>query len=452
LVIFSLVLLVFSLTLVAQEPSGADLYKAGEFERARAVLEAQNANGRATAETHFWLGYTYLALSARDQAIAEFEQYLESKPDDEDVLYALAKIYAQLADMSLQQIFRIDPASARSYQMRGIRFELESSWQEAVAQYQKAIELDASMQGIFASIGRIHEKELKDLAAARKAYAEERKRFPFNREANDFFSRQDRDAAAQKILDTCFAEPAADCKAPSAAGRAERAAMLLQQRRPQAALPLLLEWRKSEPESTDVYYYLGEAFTDLKVRTIQRLKDVRPNSFRLHQLLGESYASTHRKSDAITAYRRALALAPKVPGLNFELARLLADTETDAAVRHLKSELEIDPQHYLAKSLLGRIYVALHKPEEALPLLHEAIAARPGLIEAHKALGQALAERKQFIESLEQYDIVASANPKDEHIHFLRAQVLQELGKVEEAADARKRHQTVLNELRESSR
>ncbi|MEJ7605267.1 MAG: hypothetical protein WKF37_03145 [Bryobacteraceae bacterium] len=38
------------------------------------------------------------------------------------------------------------------------------------------------------------------------------------------------------------------------------------------ALPELTAWREREPQNVDVYYYLGEAFTDLKVTTIRRLK------------------------------------------------------------------------------------------------------------------------------------------------------------------------------------
>ncbi|MEJ7605266.1 MAG: tetratricopeptide repeat protein [Bryobacteraceae bacterium] len=175
LTVFSLVLTV---SCWSQEPGGAELYNAGDFARARVVLEREAASGTAPPDAHFWLGYTYLALGIRDRAVGEFEKYLKSKPDDEDVLYALARTYAQLAEMSLQRIFQLDPASARSFQMRGIRFELESSWAEAIAQYASAAKLDATMPGVFAAIGRIHDKELRNQEAARRAYESELSRFP----------------------------------------------------------------------------------------------------------------------------------------------------------------------------------------------------------------------------------------------------------------------------------
>ncbi|MEJ7605268.1 MAG: tetratricopeptide repeat protein [Bryobacteraceae bacterium] len=59
-------------------------------------------------------------------------------------------------------------------------------------------------------------------------------------------------------------------------------------------------------------------------------------------------------------------------------------------------ELALNAGHYLAKALLGRIYVALQQPEKALPLLEAAVAARPNLTDARKALGQALAAQKSL--------------------------------------------------------
>ena len=112
----------------------------------------------------------------------------------------------------------------------------------------------------------------------------------------------------------------------------------------------------------------------------------------------------------------------------------------------------MDSEHYLAKALLGRIYVAVQRPDKALPLLEAAVAARPNLPEARKALGQALAARKEFTEALKHYDLIAAEQPKDEQVHFLRAQALQELGRTQEAAEARKRHQEVLREIREPAR
>ena len=436
----------------AQQGRGARLYQAGDYAQAAEVLEAELRSGAADDQTRFWLGYTYLALRARDKAVEQFEAYLIDQPRDEDVLYALARTYAQLAEMSLQEIFRLDSRSSRAYQMRGIRFELEKSWMEALDQYAVAAKLDPSLPQIYASIGRIYKQELNNAGAAATAYLKELERFPANRDANEFFAKTLGKAEASRIVTSCYPRATAKCPVPSRKDRVRYVTFLLAQERPSEALQILLPWRAEGSANPDVYYLLGEAFTDLKVRTIRRLKSANPKSPRLHQLLAESYASTHQKAEALVEYREVLRLSPSTPGVNYEAARLLADTNPQDAVGHLLSELELDRDNHLAKSLLGRLYVVLQKPDAAVPVLREVLAARASLTDARKALGQAYAALGEHLSALHEYDQVVKAEPSDEQVHFLRAQALAQLGRHEEADNARRKHAAVLKDIRDSAR
>ena len=404
------VLLVF-LAGRATSQSGEALYRAGDFAHARRVLESEAASGKASPKTNFWLAYTYAALGERDKAIAQFEAYLHDNPTDEDVLYALAKTYAQLAEMSLERIFQIDSESGRAYQMRGIRFELEKSWKEAIRSYERAAQLDPKIRGLFSSIARIDSQELGDKQAAQ--------------------------AALKKELPPIRGTPATD---------RDRGILSMEKGQPKDSLPFLLRWRGAESVSPDVYYYLGEAFTDLKVDTIRRLKQANPRSYRLHQILAEDYASVHDRAQAIAEYRQVLTMHPQLPGVHYELARLVSDTAIGEAVELLKAELLIDPQHYLAKGLLGRIYVATHQADAAIPLLQDALAAKPDLLEPRKALGQAWAEKKEFAKALQCYRAVEERNPSDEQIHFLLAQAYAAVDKPEDAARERELHQAALRQ------
>lgn len=389
--------------------SGEDLYRAGEFAQARQVLEAEAASAKSLSNTSFWLGYTYVALAEREKAIAQFEAYLHDNWSDEDVLYALAKIYAQLAQTNLERIFQIDPQSARAYQMRGIRFELEKSWKEAIRSYERAIQLDSKNRGLYSSIARIDSQELEEKQAAK--------------------------AALEKELPPILGTPATD---------RERGVMLMEKGQARESLPFLQRWQAAEPGSPDPHYYLGEAYTDLKVDTIRRLKQASPRSYRLHQILAEDYASVHDRAQAMVEYRQVIAMQPQLPGVHYEMARLVSDTGVEEAVELLKSELRIDPQHYLAKGLLGRIYVALHQVDAAIPLLQGALAAKPNLLEVRKALGQAWAEKKEFANALECFRAVEERNPSDEQIHFLLAQAYTASGNTDEAARERQLHRDLL--------
>ena len=388
------------------QTSGEQLYLGGKFEDARDQLSQEIRAGSATPQTYFWLAYTQLALGDKPGAILPFETYLKSNPNDEDVLYALARTYAQLAEISLQQIFAIDPKCARAYQMRGIRHEIEKDWTKAIEQYRTALKLDPGLRGVHASIARIYEKELGAPEQARIARAR---------------------------------EPRA--AAPSAGIE------LVEKKQPREALPHLLQWRTARPGDSNVYYYLGEAYTDLKVAAVQRLRAANPESYRLHQIMAENYASIHQNAEAAAEYRKVLAAQPTLPGAHYELGKLLTDSAPDEACRMLEQELDIDPSHYLAKSLLGQLLAALHEQERAIPLLEEALAARPGLLDAHKALGRALVESGKTESGLEQLRMVAKQSPEDEQIHFLLAQAYRALGQEEDAAREMRVNQETLRKL-----
>jgi predicted Zn-dependent protease len=222
---------------------------------------------------------------------------------------------------------------------------------------------------------------------------------------------------------------------------------LVEKKQPRDALPHLLQWRTAQPRNPDAYYYLGEAYTDLKVDAIQRLRAVNASSPRLHQVLAESYASTHRREEAVEEYRQVLKLRPGLPGVQFELARLLTDSAPEEARALLEQELRIDPEHYLAKSLLGQLLVALHESEKAVPLLESALAARDSLAGARKALGKALVETGKPREALDHLLRVAREDPDDEQIHFLLAQAYRALGLSGDAAREMALHQQVTRKL-----
>lgn len=396
-----LVLLTFWLQI-----TGEDLYRASRFSEAREVLLREAASSEATPMTWFWLGYANLALGDKPAAIEPFERYLEAKPKDEDVLYALARTYAQLAALSLQTIFALEPNSARAHQMRAIRFELEQNWEQAIASYRTALQLDPGLRGVWSSIARIYEREWKD-------------------------GKQARLAAAREVTSKS----------------ANPGIALVEAGKPRESLQELLKWRAGSPRDPSVYYYLGEAYTDLKIATIQRLREANAASYRLHQIVAENYASIHKNNEAIEEYREALKLKPGVPGLQYELARLLADSAPGEARGLLEAELQADPDHYMAKSLLGQLLAAMRESGKAIPLLESALQGKPSLVDARRALGKALLDAGKAAQALEHLRRVAAENPEDEQVHFLLAQAYRALGKPDEAAREMKIHQEVLRSL-----
>jgi tetratricopeptide (TPR) repeat protein len=107
----------------------------------------------------------------------------------------------------------------------------------------------------------------------------------------------------------------------------------------------------------------------------------------------------------------------------------------------------MDPGHYMARALLGRIYVVLRQPERGVPLLEEALSVKPDIVDAQKALGQGYSMRREFRRALPLLQAVAEARPLDEHIHFLLSQAYRGVGQPEEAAREMKLHQETLRKI-----
>ena len=107
----------FLAQLSAQQPKGAELYKSGDYLQAASVLESElkSSEGNAERGTHWATPISRCQHAIMpSNSLRHFSFYLKERPSDEDVLYAFARTDAQLAEMSLQRIFRLDPNSARA--------------------------------------------------------------------------------------------------------------------------------------------------------------------------------------------------------------------------------------------------------------------------------------------------------------------------------------------------
>ena len=65
------------------------------------------------------------------------------------------------------------------------------------------------------------------------------------------------------------------------------------------------------------------------------------------------------------------------------------------AMKEFQSALRLDPRHFPANLLLGRLFVTQQKPTDALPYLRKAAKLRPDSIDAHRFLADVYAQLGQ---------------------------------------------------------
>src|SRR2546429_5898515 len=73
------------------------------------------------------------------------------------------------------------------------------------------------------------------------------------------------------------------------------------------------------PDNVDILYHRGRAHLLVSKNSYEKMFQVDPHSWRVHQVLAQADAEADRHEDAIAEYHAAIQIAPKQPGLHEEL-------------------------------------------------------------------------------------------------------------------------------------
>jgi tetratricopeptide (TPR) repeat protein len=169
---------------------------------------------------------------------------------------------------------------------------------------------------------------------------------------------------------------------------------------------------------------------------IARLLAVAPDSYHVHQLLGQLYVDRGEDEKALAEYLAVAAARPNQPDVHFWLGHLYwKHGDADHALAELTKQLELDPGHPEANGELGAVLVAEDRAVEAIPHLELAIHSKPDLWPAYAQLGRAYAMEKNYARA-EQVLKRGLAHDQDAATHYQLAMVLRAEGKTAEAAQA----------------
>src|SRR5262249_44701146 len=96
---------------------------------------------------------------------------------------------------------------------------------------------------------------------------------------------------------------------------------------------------------------------------LKEAKTIAPDDPQIYSELGRIYLSIGKPAEALGAFGRALALAPRsAEALNNRGAALLALKQRDAAVQDFESALTVDPCQFNARLNLARLGIATSPP------------------------------------------------------------------------------------------
>jgi arylsulfatase A-like enzyme/Flp pilus assembly protein TadD len=161
------------------------------------------------------------------------------------------------------------------------------------------------------------------------------------------------------------------------------------------AIPLLKKALAEQPELPVANMQYGIAQARLKnfaeaIGPLQKAVKLMPDNGLGHYELGLALFETGDWKGAAPEFEAAVARAPKWADAQFSLASVYARTDrVPEAKEHLDVCLGLDPAHYRANLLRGRILTLQHKAVEALPNLQKAVEVQPDSREAHLFLADA---------------------------------------------------------------
>jgi tetratricopeptide (TPR) repeat protein len=228
--------------------------------------------------------------------------------------------------------------------------------------------------------------------------------------------------------------------APQIAKPAERAfaqAMdAVHQHRNDMAESALLRWLAIHPSDLSARFELVAVRRRISMAQIARLLAVAPDSYHVHQLLGQLYVDRGEDEKALAEYLAVAAAMPNLPDVHFWLGHLYwKHGDADHALTELTRQLELDPGHPEANGELGVVLVAEDRAAEAIPHLELAIRSKPDLWPAYAQLGRAYAMEKNYARA-EEVLKRGLAHDQDAATHYQLAMVLRSEGKTVEAARA----------------
>ena len=202
----------------------------------------------------------------------------------------------------------------------------------------------------------------------------------------------------------------------------------------QTALEVLSKLAPADRNSPEVSFWRARCYEKLATSAYLSLYQADPDSYRLHQIMGDLAAARNDDRKAVEEYRAAIAFKPTLPNLHYSLGHVLwKDLKVKEARDEFAAELKINPQHPGALNELGDTYLLEHQPEQALPFLIKAVAIETHNPDFHRDVGTAYSDLHQYEKAAAELQIAVSGD-HDGSVHYKLARVYQAMGQKEKAA------------------
>jgi tetratricopeptide (TPR) repeat protein len=189
------------------------------------------------------------------------------------------------------------------------------------------------------------------------------------------------------------------------------------------------------PGDADAYYELARIHTSASLQAVEKLKQLDPDSFQLHALMGETYANEKRYGEAIREYQAALAKRPDAQGVHFSIGvAYWAQDEWQNAEPEFQQAWKENPEDPLTNLYLGDIAVHEQQFAAACHYLKLAEKGQSNMAHIHLLLGECYRGQNDPENAKVELLAAIDADPTAAQPHYLLAQVYSQLHNSEASA------------------
>ncbi|HYM76840.1 MAG TPA: tetratricopeptide repeat protein [Candidatus Dormibacteraeota bacterium] len=193
------------------------------------------------------------------------------------------------------------------------------------------------------------------------------------------------------------------------------------------------------PDSVDILYAAQRLYRELADETLNKLAIVAPASARMQQVIAQHLINAGEVRGAINHYKRALEIDSRIPGVHYELAQAILESDSSspaiqaAAQKEFETAIAVDGDSGSIQCKLGRIALLLADTDGAHTHYARAFAIDPQDAESQLGLGTVLMMSDKLEDARKYLEMAVRSDPLNDAGHYRLAQVYRRLQMADKA-------------------
>lgn len=334
---------------------------------------------------------------------------------------AVSRKYCSDCGNILTQTEYISQKEAIVHLEKGKELMVAGKMDEAVTEFQLAVEADSDLLEAYVSLGKIL-GDKGDYKRARSAYRNVSRLQPSDPKPH--VQMADLYRLEKRRDDAIFEYREAAKLAPSDITIRNQLALLYSQKGDiERAIDEYQRILTVDPKNVEAHRQLGYMFmarerNEEAIREFEWVISVDPGDDQVNQVLGTLYIKTNRLRNAEKSFQTILTLKPDDTEAIAALGEIYEkQNRPDLALEHLGQAIQKNAANVDARKKLADLYLRHDRPQLALKEFEQAVNFRPEDPELHRNLGDLYLKGKQVDKALLHFERTVALSPANAELH-----------------------------------